>query len=87
MTLSAIPYTVIFLAIAGMLLIVLGVVVQAMVDVDNDLVQDSSLPYSASRAWAIGILVVCFNAMGFIALLTAAIFLTMNGLQTQSGEI
>lgn len=87
MTLSAIPYTVIFLAIAGMLMIVLGAVVQEMVNVDNGLVEDTTLPYSPTRAWAIGILVICFNAMGFVALITAAIFLTMNGLQSQSGEI
>lgn len=87
MTLSAIPYTIIFLAVAGMLMIVLGAVVQEMVNVDNTMVGDTSLPYSASRAWAINILVICFNAMGFVALLTAAIFLTMNGLQSQSGEI
>ena len=87
MTLGAVPYVVISLAIFGLLMIVLGLVLDMTLQVDNDLHSDGTLPYSAERANTMNVLTLCFNSLGFIALLCAGIFLVMNGVQSQSGEI
>jgi hypothetical protein len=87
MTLSAVPYAVISLAIFGMLLMVFGMVVDVTMQVDNDLMADPDLPYSSERAHTMSVLVMCFNSMAFVALMCAGIFLIMNGVQSQSGEI
>lgn len=87
MTLSAVPYAVISLAIFGMILMVLGMVLDVTLEVDNEMMADPSLPYSSERAHTMSILSMCFNAMGFVALMCAGIFLIMNGVQSQSGEL
>jgi len=87
MTLSAVPYAVISLAVFGMILMVMGMVMDATLTVDNQMMADPSLPYSSERANTMTILAMCFNAMGFVALICAGIFLIMNGVQSQSGEI
>ncbi len=87
MTLSAVPYAVISLAIFGMILMVFGMVIDVTLQVDNDMMADPSLPYSSERAHTMTVLAMCFNAMGFVALICAGIFLIMNGVQSQSGEI
>jgi hypothetical protein len=86
MTLGAIPYVIISLAIFGMVLIVLGAMLDVVLQIDNQNMQDPSLPYSAERANTMSVLTLCFGAMGFIALICAGIFLIMNGVQSQSGE-
>jgi hypothetical protein len=87
MTLGAIPYTIICLAVIGLLLMVFGAVLDQILIVDNDLMQDSTLPYSKERGDTMNIISVCFKAMGFVSLISAGIFLVMNGTQTQSGDI
>lgn len=87
MTLGAVPYVIISLAIFGLILIVLGTVLGSFLQLDNELMQDDKLPYSQERAMTMGMLVLCFNAMGFVALMCSGIFLIMNGIQSQSGEI
>lgn len=87
MTISAVPYTVISLAVFGMILMVLGMIVDYSVSVDNDLMADPQLHYSYEHGQAMSLLPMCFGAMGFVALICAGIFLIMNGVQSQSGEI
>lgn len=87
MTLGAVPYVVISLAIFGMLMITFGLLVDEVIKVDNDLMNDPQLHYSKEHGDTLGALVLCFNVMGFIALMCAGIFLVMNGVQSQSGEI
>jgi len=87
MTLGAVPYVVVSLAVIGMLLMVMGLIIGAVLQVDNDMMSDPSLPYSPERGQTMGMLAMCFNAMGFMAVIGAGIFLVMNGTQSQSGEI
>lgn len=87
MTLGAIPYTIICLAVIGLLLMVFGAVLDQVLIVDNDMMKDSSLPYSKERGDTMNIISICFKAMGFVSLISAGIFLVMNGTQTQSGDI
>jgi len=87
MTLGAIPYAIISLAIFGMILLVMGTVMGSILSLDNDSMADPNLPYSQERAITMGMLALCFNAMGFVALMSAGIFLIMNAVQSQSGEI
>ena len=87
MTLGAIPYTVIALALFGMILMISGFIMDVILQADNELHEDTSLPYSKARGDSMGLLTLFFNAMGFVALITAFIFLIMNANQRSSGEI
>jgi hypothetical protein len=87
MTLGAIPYVIIALMVFGGLLMVLGMILDYTLQVDNDMMSDIRLPYSMERANTMNLLVMCFNAMGFVALICGGILLIMNGVQSQSGEI
>ena len=87
MTLGAVPYVVISLAIFGMILMTFGMLVQVVMQTDNTMMEDPTLPYSTERGNTMNMLSLCFGAMGFVALLCAGIFLIMNGVQSQSGEI
>jgi hypothetical protein len=87
MTIGAIPYVVVSLMVLGGLLMVLGMVMDYTLKADNDMMSDTRLPYSMERANTMGILALCFNAMGFVAIICAGILLVMNGVQSQSGEI
>jgi hypothetical protein len=87
MTLGAIPYAIISLAIFGMILLVMGTIMGTILQLDNDSMQDPAIPYSQERATTMNMLALCFNAMGFVALMCAGIFLIMNAVQSQSGEI
>lgn len=87
MTLSGIPYTVIALAVFGLVLIVGGYIVAEVVKVDNDMMLNSGLPYSHARYVTMNFLVLAFNSMGYLALFCAVLFLWMNANQQQSGEI
>jgi hypothetical protein len=87
MTLGAIPYVIIALAIFGMVLIVMGTMLDYILQIDNDLMADPSLPYSWERQYTMGLLLNIFRWLGVVALLCACIFLVMNAVQSQSGEI
>lgn len=87
MTLGAIPYVVIALMIFGGLLMVFGTILDFTLQVDNDMMANPDLPYSMERANTMNLLAMCFNAMGFVALICGGILLVMNGVQSQSGEI
>jgi hypothetical protein len=87
MTLGAVPYVLISLAIFGMVLIVFGMLVDEVLITDNQLMADPSLPYSNERGTTMVVLSMCFKAMGFVAVVCAGIFLVMNGVQAQSGEV
>ena len=87
MTLGAIPYVIIALMIIGAILMVLGMVLDYTLDADNEMMSEASLPYSMERANTMNLLVMCFNAMGFVSLICGGILLVMNGVQSQSGEI
>jgi len=87
MTLGAIPYVLISLFIFGIILIVLGTVVDAVLIQDNNLALDTTLPYSQNRADSMNWLVLCFRALGVSMVIGSCIFLTMNGIQERSGSI
>jgi hypothetical protein len=87
MTVGAIPYVVISLAIVGLVLIIMGFMLDAILSVDNDLMQDQSLPYSHERAATLGLIASAFNWMGFVSLITAVLFMQMNANQESSGDI
>jgi len=87
MTIGAIPYVVVSLMVLGGILLVLGMVMDYTLKADNDMMSDTRLPYSMERANTMSVLALCFNAMGFVAIICAGIFLVMNGVQSQSGEI
>jgi hypothetical protein len=87
MTLSAIPYVLVSLAIFGLVLIVFGTLMDEILIVDNQIQLDPTLPYSAERGNTMNNLVFAMRAMGFIALIVAGILLLMNATQDQSGAI
>jgi hypothetical protein len=87
MTLGAIPYTVISLAIFGLVLLVGGYLMEAVIQLNNELIANPDLPYSKVRLDTLGWLAIFFRALGVLALLCAAIFLVMNANQQASGEI
>jgi hypothetical protein len=87
MTISTIPTTIISLLLFGCILLVLGTIMDAALEIDNTMMQDLSLPYSAAHADSMNLGAMAFKAMGIIALVTAGIFLLMNGVQDQSGGV
>jgi hypothetical protein len=87
MTLNAVPYVLISLAIVGLILIVFGTILDTILIVDNQIQLDPTLPYTAERGNTMNNLVFAMRAMGFISVACAGIFLIMNGVQEQSGSV
>ena len=87
MTVGAIPNVIIGLAVIGLVFIVMGFLLDAILTMDNQLLADPSLPYSQSRATTLGYIVLMFKWLGVIALLCAILFLQMNANQSDTGEI
>ena len=87
MTVEAIPYVIISLAIVGLILIIMGFMLDAILSVDNQLMQDPSLPYSHDRAMTLTWINAAFKWMGVISLITAVLFMQMNANQESSGEM
>lgn len=87
MTLGAIPYTVVSLAVVGLVLIIGGFIMETLVNVNNDLMASPDLPTSPMRANTMNVVALAFKAMGIVAIITSVLFLVMNGAQQPSGEI
>ena len=86
-TLSAIPYAILTLIIMGCFLLAMGLVIDELVTVEQEMSQDISLPYSQQRADTFAFIIAGWSAMGIITVLVILIFLIMNGVQSQTGGI
>jgi hypothetical protein len=87
MTLGAIPYTIVSLAVFGLVLIIGGYLMESVVNMNNELIATPDLPYSMQRVQTLGVLALFFRALGVLALICAVIFLVMNANQQVSGEV
>jgi hypothetical protein len=87
MTAGAVPYTIIALAIFGMILMTFGFIVDAVLVVDNQMVGEPGLPYSQQRANTMENLTLMFKALGFTSVLAAGVFLIKNAVMTTDGGI
>lgn len=87
MTAGAVPYTIIALALFGMVLMTLGFIVDAVLSADNQIQATGQLPYSQQRANTMTNLTVMFKALGFTSVMCAGIFLIKNAIMTSSGGI
>lgn len=86
MTAGAVPYTIIALAIFGMVLMTFGYIVDAVLNVDNMMTAED-LPYSQQRANTMTNLTLMFKALGFTSVLAAGVFLIKNAVMTTDGGI
>ena len=87
MTVGAIPNIIIALAVIGLVFIIMGFLLDAVLTLDNQLMSDPTLPYSNERAVTLGYLVIMFKWLGVIAVFCAILFLQMNANQADTGEI
>jgi len=86
-TAGAIPYVIIALAVFGMILMTFGFIVDAVLNIDNQLVSEPGLPYSQQRANTMGNLTLMFKALGFTSVIAAGIFLIKNAVMDSTGGI
>jgi hypothetical protein len=87
MTAGAIPYTVIALAVFGMILMVFGFIVDEVLKADNSIMLEGQLPYSQQRANTMTNLTLMFKALGFTSVLASGIFLIKNAVMDTTGGI
>lgn len=87
MTAGAVPYTIIALAVFGMILMTFGFIVDAVLSVDNQLATEPQLPYSQQRANTMSNLTLMFKGLGFTSVIAAGVFLLKNAIMTTSGGI
>jgi hypothetical protein len=86
-TAGAVPYTIIALAIFGLILMVFGFIVDAVLVIDNQFAAEPELPYSQQRANTMNNLTLMFKALGFTSVIAAGIFLIKNAVMDSSGGI
>jgi len=86
-TAGAVPYTIIALAIFGMILMTFGFIVDAVLHIDNQMSGEANLPYSQQRANTMGNLTFMFKGLGFTSVIAAGIFLIKNAIMDSSGGI
>lgn len=86
-TAGAVPYTLIALAVFGMILMTFGFIVDTVLQVDNSLVGEPGLPYSQQRANTMTNLTLMFKALGFTSVIAAGVFLIKNAVMSSSGGI
>lgn len=86
-TVGAIPYAILTLIIVGLALVAFGPVFDALIGVDNAMIESSGLPYSEQRADTVQFLLMCWEALAFVVTICVVIFLIMNGAQKDSGGI